>query len=311
MKVLLTGASSFTGFWFAKVMREKGHDIVAPLRGGQGSYSGTRAKRVTLLESLGVKVLYGVSFGSGPFLEIIREGFDIICHHAAIVNNYKSMDFDVLLALKQNTYDIRSVFEVARKVGVRTIVHTGSVFEQGEGCGERPLKAFSPYGLSKGLTHQVLEYWAGEFGVTLLKFVISNPFGPYEEARFCNYLLSCWTKGEIAVLKTPEYIRDNIHVSLLALAYNDFVENRSGSLFSEKYGPSGYIESQGEFARRFAREIGQRLKIETPLQFLEQKEFLEPKVRINVDRLKGYNLGWNEEEAWDFLAEYYRKTILF
>ena len=39
MKALLTGASSFTGLWFARALAERGIEVVAPLRGGLDSYS--------------------------------------------------------------------------------------------------------------------------------------------------------------------------------------------------------------------------------------------------------------------------------
>ena len=54
---------------------------------------------------------------------------------------------------------------------------TGSVFEQNEGAGEPPLVAFSPYGLSKGLTAEVVRHRCREFGIRYGKFVIPNPFG--------------------------------------------------------------------------------------------------------------------------------------
>src|SRR5690606_23472549 len=81
---------------------------------------------------------------------------------------------------------------------------------------------FSPYGLSKGLTADMFRYWTERLGLTLGKFVIPNPFGPLEEPRFCAYLINCWAKGEVAGVNTPRYVRDNIHISLLARAYVDF-----------------------------------------------------------------------------------------
>ena len=33
MQLLLTGASSFTGCWFAQALADDGHTVVAPLRG--------------------------------------------------------------------------------------------------------------------------------------------------------------------------------------------------------------------------------------------------------------------------------------
>ncbi len=310
MKILLTGASSFTGYWFAKTLHFRGHEVVAPLFAPTDSYTGVRGERVQDLRLLGVTLLGGVPFGSPQFLTLVDKGADVLCHHAAFVENYKSLDFDLLSAIKSNTYQSNILFQRARKAGFKTVIHTGSVFEQGEGSGEEPLRAFSPYGLSKGLTHQILEFWAHHSGIPLSKFVIPNPFGPYEEPRFCAYLMGCWSKGETATVKTPAYVRDNIHVSLLALAYADFVEKKLNRPDPEKVGPSGYVESQGAFALRFADEIGKRLNIPTPVELLAQSDFSEPKIRINKDIPDIRLLGWEEKKAWDEVGEYYKKTML-
>ncbi|EQD48546.1 UDP-glucose 4-epimerase, partial [mine drainage metagenome] len=194
VNILLTGASSFTGSWFAQTLKSKGHDVWAPLHAAEGSYTGVRQERVARLESSGVILSWETPFGSDGFLNQIREGIDVICHHAAHVKNYKSSDFDIVWALQENTRNVNSIFAKAKKAGVRVIIHTGSIFEEGEGCGEAPLHAFSPYGLSKGLTHQILHFWSEHYGIPLSKFVIPNPFGPFEEPRFCAYLMQCWAK---------------------------------------------------------------------------------------------------------------------
>ena len=63
-------------------------------------------------------------------------------------------------------------------LGCNKILLTGSVFENDEGAGSRDLRAFSPYGLSKGFTWQLFRYHAQIRSMTLGKFVIPNPFGP-------------------------------------------------------------------------------------------------------------------------------------
>src|SRR5262249_30790208 len=136
------------------------------------------------------------------------------------------------------------------------------------------------------------------------KFVIPNPFGPYEEPRFTDLLMRCWREGKPAVVKTPRYVRDNIHVSLLAQIYCAFVS----ALPLEglhKICPSGYAERQGAFAARFAREIGLRLKLETLLEEVRQADFAEPAIRINTDVVDHLEHDWDEHAAWDELADYY------
>ena len=184
---------------------------------------------------------------------------------------------------------------------------TGSVFEQDEGIGSQPLRAFSPYGLSKGLSWQVFRYWGEQLGFPVHKFVIPNPFGPYEEPRFCAYLMSKWSKGEVAHINTPNYIRDNIHVSLLGVCYKNFLERIIACDGHLHFAPSGYVESQKAFATRFKQEIGGRLNLNAELAFAIQSEFNEPDVRFNADPLSDCDNGWSEIIAWDELASYYEK----
>jgi UDP-glucose 4-epimerase len=73
----------------------------------------------------------------------------------------------------------------------------------------------------------------------------------------------------------------------------------------QKINPSGYQESQGDFSQRFAAEMEKRLQIPCEVQILEQKDFTEPLLRLNTDRLDPASLDWNEKIAWDELANYY------
>jgi nucleoside-diphosphate-sugar epimerase len=308
MRILLTGASSFTGFWFAKTLALAGHEVAATLRRPVSEYEGVRLRRAGQLEEHG-RVVAGVSFGDDRFLDLLDEGgWDILCHHAADVSNYKSPDFDVLAAVENNTRNVARILDRLREGGGRRIVLTGSVFEGGEGIGSDGLPAFSAYGLSKELTSRVFDYYCGIKGVSFEKFVIPNPFGPLEEPRFTHYLMRNWSQGDSAAVNTPDYVRDNIHVSLLASAYADFVSNPD-SHHSRKLNPCGYVESQGAFAQRFAVEMRQRLGWACELDLRRQEDFPEPRVRINTDRCAVDKLGWDELKAWDELADYYRRTF--
>lgn len=232
--------------------------------------------------------------------------WDLLCHHAADVTNYKSPDFDPVAALANNTRNLRAILSALGEGGCRKLVLTGSVFEPGEGAGSDALRAVSPYGLSKGLTSQTVRYYAELAGFCLGKFVIPNPFGPYEEPRFTAYLARCWRAGQTARVAAPAYVRDNIHVSLLAKAYAAFVAGLGPAPGYQQTNPSGYVESMGDFTTRFAREMQPRLGCSCPYELAEQSDFPEPRVRTNTEALDGRRLGWDEAAAWDELAEYYR-----
>jgi UDP-glucose 4-epimerase len=309
LKIVLTGASSFTGYWFAHELVHAGHQLILPLRAqGLDGYSEMRRTRVQKLGRLG-EVCWGTPFGSERFEALLASGVDLLCHHAARVDDYRSLDFDVLQAVSDNTRNIRRVIGIGHAAGMRGILVTGSVFEPDEGVGQGSLRAFSPYGLSKSFSYQIIRYWAELCGLPCAKFVIPNPFGPYEEPRFCSYLINCWARGNLASVRTPLYIRDNIHVSLLAKAYSVAVAQLDGGRPVSILRPSGYVESQGSFAKRLAREIGSRLGLECRVALEEQIDFSEPMIRFNADPVNCSAVAWDEGMAWDNLAQFYRATF--
>lgn len=306
MRILFTGASSFTGYWFVKELAAAGHEVVATFRKPAAEYTDVRARRVAGLEKA-CRPSYGAAFGSVEFLDLVRTGkFDLLCHHAADVTNYKSPDFDAVAALGTNASNLAAVLAALKQSGSRGVLLTGSVFENDEGAGSEGLPAFSPYGLSKALTFQTFRYHCRAAGLPLGKFVIPNPFGPLEEPKFTAFLVKNWYARKTPAVSTPAYVRDNIHVSLLAKAYAQFAQRIYDAPHPMKLNPSGYVESQGAFALRFAREMQPRLGIPCNVELQNQTQFAEPRVRINTDLLDAGALGWSESRAWDELAEYYR-----
>jgi UDP-glucose 4-epimerase len=182
----------------------------------------------------------------------------------------------------------------------------GRVFEANEGAGSAPLRAFSPHGLSEG-TEEAAAFYADRDGFTFEKFVIPNPFGPYEEPRFTIYLMKTRLKGEVARVQTPGYVRDNIRVSLLAKSYAAFV---------------GASPAPGTARAASARAATRRVKGPLPSACAArlrhdstrpadsswaQTEFLGPAVRINTDLLDAGILGWSEAQAWDELVAFYAR----
>src|SRR5262249_7252137 len=140
-------------------------------------------------------------------------------------------------------------------------------------------------------------------------FLISNPFGPLEEPRFCAYLIKAWRGGQVAEVRTPNYLRDNIHVDLLALAYARFVKQTIETGASEKFGPMGYAETQGAFSERFASAMRSRLGWDCSVKLLRQTDFSEPLARVNTHPVDPAALGWSEVDAWNGIADYYRSRI--
>ena len=140
MRILLTGASSFTGYWFVRELVAAGHEVVAACR-SEGSYEGLRAERVRAVSKL-CKTHFGCAFGNDNFLALTNNMFDVLCHHGAEVGDYRSPDFAPYRAAAANLYRLPEVLRALKSRGCGRLVLTGSVFEANEGVGSAPLRAF-------------------------------------------------------------------------------------------------------------------------------------------------------------------------
>jgi UDP-glucose 4-epimerase len=308
MKILFTGGSSFTGFWFIRELAAAGHSVTAIFRKEAEEYADVTRRNRVALASATSRPIYGCSFGDEKFLALITEGgWNLLCHHAADVTDYKSPNFDVVAALRNNTHNLAAVLDALQAAGCHRLLLSGSVFESGEGAGSQGLPDFSPYGLSKALTGRLFTYYCERNGIGLGKFVIPNPFGPFEEPRFTAYLMKAWLAGGTAVCSSPAYVRDNIHVSLLAKIYARFAAEFPAGVFT-RINPSGYAESQGAFTLRMAQEMRPRLELPCLVELKKQVDFPEPRVRINTDISDLDAVGWHEPSAWDEIARYYQRT---
>jgi UDP-glucose 4-epimerase len=260
LRILITGASSFTGCWFARGLAEAGHDVTATFR--RREYDGLRGERVQLVQEV-ARPLWETSLGD------VTGDWDVICAHGAEATDYRSADFDADAAVAEN---VRGLERLSGR-----IVVTASVFEQG---------VQTPYAESKRRTTEAF----AAAGAAV--FVIPNPFGPWEEPRFTTYLARTWLAGGVAAVNTPDYVRDNIHVRALADAYVRFVESEAAHA-----APSQYRETQGAFAQRFARELEPLLGVPCALELREQTSFDEPRELVNTDPVDGPE-PWDELAAW-------------
>jgi hypothetical protein len=208
MRLLLTGASSFTGAWFARTLAMEGYEVVAALRGPDQRDATMRGRRLAFIRDC-CRIVPEAPFGSEHFLELLRrEPFDLLCHHGAEVGDYKCPDYDVEAAVRANCHDLEPVLEAFLAAGGRALVLTGSIFEADEGQGEAPLRAFNPYGLAKTLTWHRFRFAAERRGLAMGKLVVAAPFGPLEKDGFTASLMRAWVKGEVAVVRRPARTAD-------------------------------------------------------------------------------------------------------
>jgi len=115
MRVLFTGASSFTGYWFVRELVAAGHEVVAAMRGA-GAYEGLRGERVRMVREL-CETRFSCAFGTGDFLALAKTSFDVLCHHGAQVGDYRSPDFDPYQAAAANLHRLPEVLRALKDRG--------------------------------------------------------------------------------------------------------------------------------------------------------------------------------------------------
>ena len=308
--ILLTGASSFTGLWIGEALTKAGFQVIAPLQRPLADYDSVRLDRVRRLAAV-AEVVLDCPFGSPAMAALIaaRPGIDALAHHGAHIAGYRDPGYDAAAAFARNTAGALDCFRLLAAQGARLVIATGTVFEAGEGGPQTDPLAVTPYGLSKTLSTVAFAHYAAWAGLSFGRFVIPSPYGAFEERRFGWHLFRTWFAGGVPQVRTPAYMRDHIPAPMLAAAYADHLATLLAAPAAAKAAgvrrPSGWIASQGDFARKVAREASARLDRDCPLDFAVQTALEEPLWRVNSD--PATPPGWDEAGFWDGYVDWYRE----
>jgi UDP-glucose 4-epimerase len=303
MRALLTGASSFTGTWFASALAARGFAVTAAHRRPLEAYPGLARRRLTRL--VGKVQLVRVPALTSPEAAALltRERFDLLCLHGAQVSDHRSPDFDVTGALTATTAGLGPLLDRFAAAGGRAVLATGSIFESDEGRGPAPLRAFNPYGLAKTLIWHTVRFEVERRGLALGKFTIAHPVGPLDKPGLVTELLAAWCRGEPARIRRPQLVRDFLPVDALAAAYAGAARTLVEEGRPVHLAPSFWPESVGAFARRLAAAIGPRTGLACAVRLADPPEPSdEPPGRVGIEPLRGLAPGWDEGRFWDALA---------
>lgn len=309
MRALLTGATSFTGAWFAQALAEEGWAVVAALRGDDEDPAAAtpRARRLALVRRRLERIAPRAPFGSANFLAAIAAAapLDLLCHHGAEVGDHRRPDYDANAAAAANAFRLETVLDVAEAAGCRAVLLTGTVFEADEGEGDPPLRAFNAYGLAKTLTWHRFRFAAERRGLALGKLVVPAPFGPLEKEGFPARLVRSWLRGEEPIVRHPHLVRDHVPVLFLARAYARLADElaRGGAARTLRSTPSGFALPLARFADRLADAMRPRLRracrfgVAVPPDPAD-----EPLVRRNTEPMPELGDARLEAAMWDAYA---------
>lgn len=303
MRALLSGASSFTGTWFASALAGRGFAVTAVHRRPLDAYPPLARRRLARLEGR-VRLVRLPGLASPEATALLDRGrFDLLCLHGAEVGDHRSPSFDVVGSLLATTAGLGPLLDRFAEAGGRAVLVTGSIFEADEGSGPEPRRAFNPYGLAKTLIWQTIRFEVERRGLLLGKVTIAHPVGPLDKPGLVPELLAAWCRGEPGRIRRPQLVRDFLPVDALALAYAETARRLVEEARAIRLTPSHWPETVGAFARRLVAAIGPRTGLACALRLADPPEPTdEPPARVGTDPLRAFAPDWDEGRFWDALA---------
>jgi nucleoside-diphosphate-sugar epimerase len=249
-KALVTGISSFTGAALAQALADEGWAVAGVLSQKRAAYTGLREERLASLE--GVVFHQGVNAASDAFFDLIRdEKPDALVFHHHHMEAFRSPDYDVKAAHALTIAPLESLCAALRDAGTKGVIHTGTVYESGEG-GRGDGEAVSPYAQSKTDTWQALKE-DGD-GLLLARVIVPNPIGPLENDDRLGPILLALAKGERTeplTIRSPDDVVDFIPAADLGRVYahaaNEIVEGKASI-----HRPSGCVITVRQYVERFS-----------------------------------------------------------
>ena len=168
MRVLVTGATGFTGGHLASGLARRGHDVRALVR---------EAPRAAHLGARGIAIALG-DLADVPSLRAAADGVDVVYHIAAI---YRQAGLPDERYHEINAVAVRSVIEAAKAGGARRVVHCSTVGVHGDvenppANEDAPLKPGDVYQRTKLEGESIARQAAADTGVEV---VIARPSGIY------------------------------------------------------------------------------------------------------------------------------------
>ena len=169
MRVLITGATGFTGGHLARSLRARGDEVTAMVRSAQAA---------ALLSEDGIRAVIGDLARPDTLRDAVRTGFDVIYNIAAV---YREAGLPDSVYHQVNAVGVGQLIEAASGAGVRRVVHCSTVGVHGDvehppANEDAPLKPGDVYQVSKVEGERIASEAAARTGVEV---VIARPSGIY------------------------------------------------------------------------------------------------------------------------------------
>ncbi len=172
MKVLVTGATGFTGGHLARALKARGHDVRAMVR------PSTRSTQASELERQGIPIVAGDLAAPESLPAAVTGGYDVIYNIAAL---YREASLPDSVYHQVNAAGVGQLIDAAGNAGVRRVVHCSTVGVHGDiehppANEDAPLSPGDVYQVSKVEGERIAREAAARTGVEV---VIARPSGIY------------------------------------------------------------------------------------------------------------------------------------
>lgn len=286
-KVLLTGATGFTGSHVLRGLLEAGWQVDILVR---------PSSSMNLIRDVVSKV--GVHVYNGETEETMRIVSSVSPHvviHVAsmVVGEHKPSD--VTGIIQSNILFGTQLLEAMARAGVTNFLNTGTYWEHFQSRDYSPVEL---YAASKFAFQNILQYYVELQGINAITLKLFDAYGPNDpRSKLMNLLLRASdTKESIQMTKGEQKI-DLIHVKDVAAAYviaaerlcNDLVEGH------EIFGVgSGHRLSVKQVVELFENISGEKLNIEWGMRPYREREVMEP---CRLETLPGWDPRISLEEG--------------
>ena len=263
MRIFVTGAAGFIGSEFCRQARSLGHEILPLLR----------PHRLDNLPHEAIK-----SFSP-----------ETVVHCAWIATPGVYTDSPENVVLQNQSSDL---FQYLSRIGVRHFIGCGTCAEYADSTApldedRSKLSPVTPYARAKHALHSELEKLAREHSVALSWARIFYPYGKNEHPdRLISSLLRGHKTGSRYSVRTPDAVRDYVHVEDVASALLTLVERQAAGSFNIG---TGHGVRLGTLESMVASLVGNERFVEPESGFSENSS--RDRVVASVAKLR--SLGWS------------------
>lgn len=277
-KVLLTGATGFTGSYVLRRLLEAGWSVDILVR---------PTSSMDLIQDVTPKI--GIHLYTGSTEETMRivssVAPDVVVHLASmVVGEHKPAD--VTGIIESNILLGTQLLEAMARAGIKNFVNTGTYWEHFEGRDYSPVEL---YAASKFAFQNILQYYVELQGVNAITLKLFDAYGPLDpRSKLMNLLLRVSKTKERIQMTAGDQKIDLIHVSDVASAYVVAAERLCSNLVKghEIYGvSSGSRLSVKEVVEKFEKVSGEKLEIEWGKRPYRKREVMDP---CQLERLPGW-----------------------